>query len=365
MTAGSVFAATDGFCIVADDLTGALDTAGSLASPSQPFEVPLGDAPPRGTRIALDTDSRDLGEDEAGQRVARAIEAFAGRDGALVFKKIDSVMRGHPVAETVAALRAGRFDRVLVAPAFPALGRVTRNGRQFVLGTEGAWAVGPSLPEAFGAHGLSAIRLGDADRPGAVYVVDAEDDAELHRAARSIGALGGRTLYVGSAGLAQALAAGAAAPIDVPRLDLAICGTAHPVTLAQVESLARLAIAVEPMTGGPLRHAGFPRVHIAPGGVFDEGAARRLIAQSLAALTREGPAPRTALVTGGWTLRALLQAADAGSLVCLGLYRPGIPVSRVVGGRWHDTMIVSKSGGFGEAGLLHALFQPAPEAGAA
>jgi uncharacterized protein YgbK (DUF1537 family) len=358
VTEGTAPAATGGFCIVADDLTGALDTAGSLASPSQPFEVPLGDAPARGSLVAIDTDSRDLDEEEAGQRVAAAIGRFAGRDGLMIFKKIDSVMRGHPVTETVAAFRAGRFDRVLVAPAFPALGRVTRNGRQFVLGAEGARAVGPSLPEAFGAHGLAAIRPGDADRPGAVVIADAEDDADLHRAVRHIAALGGRTLYVGSAGLAHALSPESAPPIAVPALDMAICGTAHPVTLAQVEALGSLAIAIEPMHGGLGGFTGFPLVHVAPGGIADEIVARGLIAESLARLTRDRPTPRTALVTGGWTLRTLLDETGAEGLSCLGLHMPGVPVSRIVGGRWHSATIVSKSGGFGNPHFLSALFFP-------
>lgn len=351
-----------GFLIVADDLTGALDTAGSLASPAQPFDVPLGASPGCGPRIAIDTDSRDLGQADAERRVADIVHAWGQRDRQIVFKKIDSVMRGHPIAETAAAFRAGGFDRVLLAPAFPDLGRVTRNGQQFVVGRGGASPVGPFLPDAVRAFGLRAVSMQDIDRPADVVVVDAEDNASLAASVARMQALGGRTLFAGSAGLARALGR-SSPPIDVPGLDVAVCGTAHPVTLAQVRRLDGSAIRIQSMDAETPFRTGFPVAYVAPETVVLESAARPLITRSIAILVETHQPPRTALMTGGWTLRTLLEQTQADRLRCIGLHRPGVPVSFVVGGRWDGTVIVSKSGGFGGPDFLRDLFSRQPDAG--
>jgi uncharacterized protein YgbK (DUF1537 family) len=112
------------------------------------------------------------------------------------------------------------------------------------------------------------------------------------------------------------------------------------------------------MDGGLGRFAGRPTVHIAPSAAASEKEARIMTTRSLAALVCDRPAPRTAMVTGGWTLRALLGQTGAEGLFCLGLHMPGVPVSRIVGGRWHDTTIISKSGGFGDPNFLSDLFFP-------
>ncbi|MBN9551764.1 MAG: hypothetical protein J0H31_23605 [Alphaproteobacteria bacterium] len=136
--------------IVADDITGALDTAGYFATPENPFQVWLDRPPTISGGNAIDLDTRDLDEAAACGRVA---EIFAGRErGLLSFKKIDSVMRGHPIAEAAAAFRAGQFRRPLFAPAFPAMGRVTVDGRQLVLSPDGKVRVGPALVDALSSH---------------------------------------------------------------------------------------------------------------------------------------------------------------------------------------------------------------------
>jgi uncharacterized protein YgbK (DUF1537 family) len=343
--------------IVADDLTGALDTAGSIASPGRPFDVPLRSGLGRGLRIAIDTDSRDLGQLEAERRVADIFRVVERHHQQIVFKKIDSVMRGHPIAEMVSAFRSGGFDRALLAPAFPDLGRVTRGGQQFVVDQGRSFPVGPSMPDAVRAFGLSVVTLSDAHPAADVVIADAEDNASLVAAVARIRELGGRTLFVGSAGLAQALGPASPTFIEMPQLDLAICGTVHPATLDQVRKLDGSAIKIRRLDGDGFDRSDFPVAYIAPETVGSDSAARPLIARSIVALARAHGAPRTALLTGGWTLRTLLDYTKADRLQCSGLYIPGVPVSFVSGGQWDGTMIASKSGGFGGPDLLADLFR--------
>ena len=73
--------------------------------------------------------------------MVRWCDANKSGDGPLLFKKVDSTLRGNVAAELAAALRTRRAlispparVGIVFAPAFPALGRTTVNGRQLVYG---------------------------------------------------------------------------------------------------------------------------------------------------------------------------------------------------------------------------------------
>lgn len=341
--------------IVADDITGALDSAGYFATPDRPVKVWF-DAPAcLSGNNAVDLDSRDLGEAAACERVAGV---FAGRKPtapALSFKKIDSVMRGHPIAEAVAAFRGGRFRRALFAPAFPAMGRVTVDGRQQVVSPHGASTVGPSLVDALSSRGVPAAMIGDATARDGFVVADASSDADLADAVAAFGE-GSDDLYVGTGGLACVLAPARAVGLRPPALDLAICGTNHPSTLRQIAAVSWLETFV--MDGGDAMPSSPPFLLVAPSNALPEAVARHGIEQALAQLVVDGPAPRAVLVTGGWTLRLLARICGASHLLCEGLCEPGVAVSRMVAGPWNGTVVVSKSGGFGDDDLLARLLAP-------
>lgn len=338
--------------IVADDITGALDTAGYFATPENPIKVWLDPPPAISGGNAIDLDTRDLDEAAASGRVA---DIFAGRErGVLSFKKIDSVMRGHPIAEAAAAFRAGRFRRALFAPAFPAMGRVTVDGRQLVLSPDRkAQQVGPALVDALSRQGIPAAMLGKGAAPGGFVVADASSDAELADAVAAFGA-GDDDLYIGTGGLASVLAGRTPPGLRPPALDLAICGTNHPATLSQISAAPSLRTLV--MDGGSAMQIEPPVVLVAPSNVVSVPEARAMIERSLERLVAATPRPRAVLVTGGWTLRLLVRICAASHLLCEGLHEPGVAMSRMVAGAWDGTAIVSKSGGFGGDDLLARLF---------
>ena len=109
--------------IVADDLTGALDTAAPFAAALGPLPVCWDHAARSGSH-ALDTETRERNADAFDW-----VHHLAG--AALSFKKIDSLLRGRTSEEIVACLKAGRFRSAIIAPAFPAQDRITRLGRQY------------------------------------------------------------------------------------------------------------------------------------------------------------------------------------------------------------------------------------------
>ena len=112
--------------IVADDLTGAADSCATFVSHglSGAVTFDVGGTRAEAAVIAVSTDSRARSTAIAVERVREAVRfATAFHDRALLFKKIDSTLRGHVGDEVRAAMEASNARVAIVAPAFPAMGR--------------------------------------------------------------------------------------------------------------------------------------------------------------------------------------------------------------------------------------------------
>ena len=353
-----------GLRVLADDLTGALDAAACFVGGVGP--VPTVWKPPAVLSFpaAVDAGTRGLAAGAARAVMARLALVLDGAEPA--FRKIDSLLRGHVAAELGACLRW--FDHCVIAPAFPAQGRVMAGGRQF-RAEAGAWRdVGVDLPGALAAQGV-AVRLcrpGDP-APAGVSLWDAETDAELDAVVAEARVLPGRVLWCGSAGLAGALAGPGAVP--VPLLAgpvLALIGSDHPVSVAQLSTAWKH---VHRITHGGAEEAapiarrlasGHAAVAVVvPPGVAREAAAAH-IAGSFGRLLAGLDRPGTLVVAGGETLRAVCDGLGATMLEVDGALEPGVPASLLRGGRWHGLRVVSKSGAFGSSVWLARLLALRP-----
>jgi uncharacterized protein YgbK (DUF1537 family) len=144
--------------LMADDLTGALDTAAEFVGLAGPVPVfwdgPPGDVFP--PSAALDTGTRESAASEAVAAAEALAPALRGAD--IAYKKLDSLLRGHALAELAGCFRAGGWTHGVLAPAFPHQGRATRDGRQFVRTAAGDWTP---------VGGDMAVALAELDcRPG-------------------------------------------------------------------------------------------------------------------------------------------------------------------------------------------------------
>lgn len=118
--------------VVADDLTGAMDTGHAFAV--RGFETVVRHDPsfdPETQVLVVDTDSRYADADVARERVHEVVSSV---DAALVYKKIDSTLRGNVSTEIVAAAEAMGADVAAIAPAFPSNERITADGYHLVRG---------------------------------------------------------------------------------------------------------------------------------------------------------------------------------------------------------------------------------------
>ena len=337
--------------IVADDLTGALDAAAPFARPGQPVALVLQatEVPDR-LALTISTESRDCDPATAAAATIRACDVLGGA-GALWFHKVDSVLRGQPFAATAAMMQHLNLPYCLFAPAFPAMGRITRGGLHLVR-TGNDWCPAAKSNIAAGLRGAGLVPASEAAGQTAAanaLVVDADTQGDLDSAvARQTEP---RLLWVGSRALAEALA-GAVVPVQCPQFAIVVVGTAHPATRAQV---AFAAARLVPVAGtGPIRPGSGQCVVIDPV-AHSANAAMTRAAVRLAVLRIDpaGLEGRSLFVTGGETLSVVLKAVGARSLDCLGEIGPGLPMSIVRGGRLDGCSIVSKSGGFGAPDLLY------------
>ena len=333
--------------LLADDLTGALDSAARFVPLVGPIPVIWSAAAPDG-HVAIDSGTRDLDGQAAATRVTALAPLLAGGEPA--FKKIDSLLRGHVVAELIACM--GEFDHCVVAPAFPFQGRITRGGRQLTRTGAGWRDTGVDLSAVFAAAGMRAT------------LHDAETDADLDAIVAAGRALPGRVLWCGTGGLAGALAG--AREVPCPALSwpfLALIGSDHPVSAAQLDGAAWCLHRIAGADGTSvarvrdcLREGAAAVAMDLPFGTARTEATGR-ITDGFVELLHAVERPGTLVVAGGETLHALCAALGVTHLEVDGEIVPGVPTSRMRGGAWDGQRLVSKSGAFGDAGFLDRLLR--------
>jgi 4-hydroxythreonine-4-phosphate dehydrogenase len=378
--------------VVADDLTGAADTGVAFLSAGLSVVVGWTDDVVRADAdvVAISTGSRALDVDVARARTTAAVDACRRAGASILYKKIDSLLRGHVGVEIAAALSVWDGGALaIVAPAYPATGRSTVDAHLVV---NGARATGEraSIVDLLARDGLHAVPIGlavvrghalaDALREAhsrgiACVVCDTETDEDLRAIATAGRTLESGVVWVGSGGLAHAIAAtlpaaGAHAPtgVSMRRPLLFVVGSRRDVARAQAAALvdngirrivvpaARLAPEVA-MTDDALA---IDVAHALGRGddvlvSLDEGASSAdddatLMARLGEALRSCAALAGSLVVTGGDTAIGVLSAWGVSGLRLIDELEPGIVLSSAIGSR--PLAVVTKSGSFGDRGAL-------------
>lgn len=386
--------------ILADDLTGAADSAARCRAAGLPATICL--TPPQQPLpagvVAFTSDSRHLPPDEAAQRVRDAAAPLAGVD-ALWYKKIDSTLRGNIGAELDALLDVLDAPAALVCPAFPAQGRGLVNGH---LVAPGGPPVGIHLPSLLReqsrcpvfSFSLEDVRSGElsekfqrrdaemkrrrgTEEPRRLLVVDASTDADLAAIADAAGSIPG-LLLCGSAGLIGEVAKRSVPGEDVPGFGkpgtseagaLVVVGSGSPMAHRQIEHL----LAARPDTARLLLTDDDPPVPSVdtsllllhqpppPSGTVLDGPEARHRAQHLA--ERAGALiarrrPSLLLLVGGDTAVAVLSRLGVARLSVRAELLPGMPLCAA---DVDDAplSVVMKPGSFGQEDALDDLLERA------
>ena len=126
--------------IIADDLTGANDTALQFQKRGVNTNIILdyNEITQTSTEMgvwAASTESRNIDAETACQRVEEAVHSIStSLNIEHFYKKIDSTMRGNIGPETLRMVEVLDMDAAVVIPAFPSEGRITVGGYHLLKG---------------------------------------------------------------------------------------------------------------------------------------------------------------------------------------------------------------------------------------
>lgn len=397
--------------ILADDLTGAADCAIAFARRGLASAVSWGE---RGEAAAwpevfsYDANSRGMTADQAAATHRAALAGLLGSERVL-FKKIDSTLRGQPAAETAATL-AFLKERVgaafgIFAPAFPTTGRTTVDGRIRVAGRPleeaEVWRrdhtyASADLLEVLASAGVMAMRVplalirggGEALRVAleaiaangeTVAVCDAESDEDLRRIAEASLPTQPGTFFIGSAGLAHALAAVLPGAVAAPPAftaskqgalivvgSLAAASRAGARKLVGGGQIVHVPVAPALLLGAP---AGRMELGERVAGLLDAGADVLVeilmddapdmsLGPRLVEKLAEALAPATAhmsgfAATGGETASALLSSFGVNGIRLIDEIEPGVALGLTIGRL--EIPVVTKAGAFGDEHSLSRI----------
>lgn len=404
--------------IVADDLTGACDSGvefvpgcdSVLVVVESESEAPVG---LRAGAIVYNTQSRNLPPEVAYERVFAATKRCLSSGANLIFKKVDSALRGNFGAEIGAVMDATAASIAFVLPAIPEAGRETIGGVQSVGGVpvaEGFYSRDPEHPvsessvlrraEGGSARSAGLIHLDDV-RSGRtvesaerlrkqgcqVIVLDARSADDLRDAVRGLMQVRLPKVFVGCQGLAHALSAELCpiktAPCALEKPGgpmLLVCGTPHPQSRRQLE-LAEKSSDVVSLKIQPQWVADSSRRN-APLKQFARTCQRHLLSGENVAVSIAADQPDFPQEFCNWALatlsnvsRRIIEAVHVGALVLTGgetaysvchslgirtlelhaRIAPLVVASKVFGGPRDGLLVVTKGGSIGPDDLISKI----------
>lgn len=404
--------------VVADDLTGAVDSAATYRSANPHatcLVIPWGPNPSqrwnqvnlkyRPDLLCISTDSRNIDAATAAVRVGDATSWAVAHEFHLV-KKIDSLLRGNIAAELDTFIRVATKANFafLFAPALPSQGRVTIGGQQFAGAhlVEESEAAGDPLAPALSSRLETFIsgdfpikhlslegtretgldeRLGCLTKGHAVVIADAQTEADMTRLRcaalklRSValigssGILGGAPTKVQPAALRQAadLLIITASRRNEVKEQIAYFGANVPKARTiwldpeDLPTAGALAKSVLGTLGGGHNCL----LTVASSAILNSDMhERRLKAAELVALlancllqaTERPDRPLLAAIIGGDLAQAFCTVASIEALEVQASSSQGGALCKVLGSnRFQGLSIVMRSGGFGDASALMDL----------
>ena len=408
------------FGVIADDFTGASDVGVQFKKEGLETVVLTDVRSQKQIKnfdvVVIDTESRNIGSEAAYNKVKKVVRSLKTLGVKIIYKKIDSTLRGNIGAELDAVLDELGLRAAILSPAFPATGRTTVNGRQLVKGiplAETEFAHDPihpikeshiatliqpqtvrgiaeiSLPKVTEGTESLKLEIQSKIQDGAeVIVVDAETPADLKAIGKA--AIDLHVLSCGSAGLAEGISYWLSSALQ-KRGCLVVSGSVNSVTLDQIQE-AEKTMNVTVLEPDLLRVLGSTNDYEAEVGrlvdeslrTFSQGketiirlaGSRKELSQALkfgAELGMDEPETGKTILSvlgricrevleeqginglmlvGGDTAIEVIKSLDARGIRIEGEVLPGIPLAKLVGGRFDGMPIVTKAGGFGSEDAL-------------
>lgn len=198
--------------VIADDITGAAEMAGIAHEAGYDVRLVCDCATVTSGTTVIATDTRSMTVDEAIAETHRIVSHFspAKPDSSFfilhssLFKKTDSALRGHVVAELKTLMETMGYQRAVYLPANPSKGRIIRNGTYYINGTpidQTDFSFDPEFPAK---TAVLRERFPDAEANG-IVMPDAESKEDIQKIIATYD--DGHTLFAGAADLFEAVLA--------------------------------------------------------------------------------------------------------------------------------------------------------------
>lgn len=350
--------------VLADDLSGALDASAYLFGKQK---ASVGWSGPQADVSVLTTNNRDLTQHEAAERMRQLTDWLM--QASLRFMKCDSRLRGHVAAEIDALITVGSPHQIIIAPALPAMNRIMKNGqlRSKLTSCDG-WTMEPTdLTKELSSFGHFVVcGKPKSQNESGIFLCDSQTDGDLDAIVEHGSP---NTVWCGSSGLAAALGRRYNLPLPVSyplsSPTLFLIGTNHPQTIAQISAvegnffnaICNIGQGGDGINAVAKRLASRKPCLVTVKLSHGEACSRasETIDTAFALLLAKIPRPASLVVTGGATLQSVARSLGAMALRIEGELVPGVPVSRLVSGRWDGLPVASKSGGFGDTDLFSKI----------
>ena len=249
--------------IIADDFTGALDTgvqfaaSGAVTRVVTDIHYDYSQVDEKVRVLVMDAETRPLESKEAYDIVYNITQKAIEHGIPFIYKKTDSALRGNIGSELTAVLDATGKKSLSFFPAFPKMGRITKNGIHYIDGVpveESVFGKDPyepvtcsSISDLIKLQSNVKVRLAEEgsnqvigeDNPE-IIVWDAQTDEQLEILGRNLYKEDELHIMAGCAGFASVLpkllgleGSPPGIPSFVQRF-LVVCGSINPITVSQL-----------------------------------------------------------------------------------------------------------------------------------
>lgn len=412
--------------VIADDLTGANDTGVQYAKQGLETIVltkseNVEKVKDKADVVVIDTESRTDKDEIAYSKVKKAAKAIKKIGINVVYKKIDSTLRGNIGHELDAIMDVFKTNTAILVPAFPANGRITIGGHQLInqiplnlteISKDPLTPVKeshvPTLLRGQTKRTLFHISLSKVMNPkileeefekikkenGGIVILDAVTQNDLKTIARTLLKLGLEKLTSGPAGLAEEMPEALGLVAGKPAV--LISGSVSEVTMRQIrkveeaigaeaiklnvqkiikeeclksEEIARVMKNVKInilkkmdsiITSAISKEAVEEDIKVGRELGLSNVDISREIASTFGEIANKIAEEEIAglILTGGSIAISALKAMKSLGIKVTKEIMPGIPVGQIFGGRFNGFRVITKAGAFGdEFALLNCLRQ--------
>ncbi|MFW6680443.1 four-carbon acid sugar kinase family protein [Lacrimispora sp. AGF001] len=253
--------------IISDDFTGALDTGVQLSADGAATYVTLdsdfnmSDFTQDIDVLVINTETRHLNQEQAYKTVYSITQRARNVGIPYIYKKTDSVLRGNIGAELAAVLNASGYKQIHFIPAYPEMGRITKNGIHYADGipiADSIFGNDPFDPVLYSdipsiissqtlipTHVINQLENEEWEVKEGILIHDSHTSKDMERIALTLMSGKASCLLAGCAGFAALLpkilgiqGRKPVTPVLSPHMFIA-CASIHPVSLAQCENASQ------------------------------------------------------------------------------------------------------------------------------